>query len=93
METYTKGIMKMESHLVLGNIIGKIKVISKDILKMVFEPGKVYGKEEQEIAINIKDNIKMIKSGDMVYLLGPMETYLKEITLETLETVTDKCNG
>ena len=90
METYTKDIMKMESHLALGNIIGKIKVILKDILKMVFELGKVYGKEEQEIVINIKDNIKMIKSGDMVYLLGPTEIFLKETTLETLETVTDK---
>lgn len=41
--------------------------------------GREYGKDLQEIAINMRDNIKMIKSKDMGYLVGQQEISIKEI--------------
>jgi hypothetical protein len=38
-----------------------------------------FGKEDQGIAISIKDNIKTTKSKAMEFSLGQMEMYIKEI--------------
>ncbi len=80
MEICTKDSSKMISLTVMENITGKIKVILRDIFLMDFAQDKVYGKKVLETAINMRDNIKMIKSGDMEYLHGQMETSLKETT-------------
>ena len=40
------------------------------------------GKEGQEIAINTKGSIKMIKNGDMASFLGQTETSIKATILE-----------
>lgn len=69
----------MISQAVTENIIGKIKVILKDIFRMDLEQGKDYGKKEQEIVISMKVNINTIRNGVMEYLLGQMEMYLKGI--------------
>jgi hypothetical protein len=55
--------------------------------------GKDCGREDQEIAINMKDLIKVIRNGDMEYLIGRVETCTKEIIKETYETVMDRCIG
>jgi hypothetical protein len=79
MEIYIKDLFKMISQAVTENIIGKIKVILKDIFRMDLEQGKDYGKKEQEIVISMKVNINTIRNGVMEYLLGQMEMYLKGI--------------
>ncbi len=45
----------------------------------------MYGKKDQEILINIKDNILMIKNQDMVYLLGQQVIYIKGIIKMIIE--------
>lgn len=64
------------------NIIGKTKVISKDIFLMVFVKVMDYGKKELEIVINIKVNTKAIKNGDMEFLLGQTVTFIKAVIKE-----------
>ena len=79
MEIFIKASMRMENLEVQDNITGKIKAISKDILRMDFAVDREYGREELQILINMMVNIKMIKSGDMEYSHGLMEIYIKEI--------------
>ena len=54
---------------------------------------KEYGKEVQEIVINMKDNIQMIKNQVMGFLLGRVEIFIKEIMNLMLEMDMDKCIG
>jgi len=82
MEIYIKDLFKMISQVVMENITGKTKVISKDIFLMDLEPGRDYGKRELEIVISMKVNTNMIRNGAMEYLLGQMEMFLKEIIKE-----------
>ncbi len=41
--------------------------------------GREFGKDLQEIVINMRDNIKTIKNKDMEYLVGQQEMCIKEI--------------
>lgn len=79
MVTFIKGNIVRESHQVLGNIIGEMEATLKVNLKQGWEMGREYGKDLQEIAINMRDNIKMIKSKDMGYLVGQQEISIKGI--------------
>lgn len=81
-EIYTKELMKMENLRDLENIFGQIKVFSKVILKMVFDLVMVFGRKKLEIAINIKANIKLTKNGEQEFLLGNLEIFIREITME-----------
>lgn len=38
-----------------------------------------FGKDLQEIVINMRDNIRTIKNKDMEYLVGQQEMYTREI--------------
>ena len=51
------------------------------------------GKKEQGTVINIKDNTYKIRSTAMVFLLGQVETFIKEIIRKTYEVVLGKCIG
>lgn len=93
MEIFIRVIFKMINQMGTVNIIGKTKVILKDIFLMVFVKVKDYGKREPEIVINIKVNIKAIKNGDMEFLLGQMVISIKAVIKETWEMVMDKCFG
>ena len=83
MEIFIRVIFKMINQMGTVNIIGKTKVILKDIFLMVFVKVKDYGKREPEIVINIKVNIKAIKNGDMEFLLGQMVISIKAVIKET----------
>ena len=54
---------------------------------------KVYGRKVQEIVINMKGLIQTIKNGDMVYSLGLLEIYTKEITNRIRDTDMERCFG
>jgi hypothetical protein len=79
MGIYIKVCIIKVNHLVMDNIIGPIKHILKEILKMDLEMVKVYGKRDLEQVINIKATMLMIKNKDMAFLLGLVEMFIKEI--------------
>lgn len=93
MVIFIRVIFKMINQMGTVNIIGKTKVISKDIFLMVFVKVMDYGKKELEIVINIKVNTKAIKNGDMEFLLGQTVTFIKAVIKEIWEAVMDKCFG
>jgi hypothetical protein len=52
-----------------------------------------FGKKDLEEMINTRDNILMIKNGDLEFLLGPLETFIREIIMEMSEMDMVKCIG
>jgi hypothetical protein len=52
-----------------------------------------YGKEDQAILISTKVNMLMTKNVDMVYLLGPVETFIKATISMMWGMAMDKCTG
>lgn len=54
---------------------------------------KVYGKKGMETLINIKANTNKIKSKVMVYILGKMGAFIKEILRMMLNRDMVKCIG
>ena len=93
MEIFIKDHMKMIDQVVMVNITGKIKPISKATSKMGSDVEEDFGNVEQVKLTNIKVIMKMIKNGVMGSLLGPMEIYIKAITKAICEMDTDKCIG
>lgn len=83
MEIFTKASFKTINRMDMESIIGKIKVISKEIFPMVLDRVRVSGKKVQETVISMKVSIKMIKSGAMGSLHGQTEIFLKETTRQT----------
>ena len=83
----------MVNHQGMDNIIGKMVVISKVNFLTDYVMVQEYGKRVQDITINIKANMKMIKKMDMEYLHGLQEMYIKEIINQMLEMDMDKCIG
>ena len=82
MATYTKAHTYQENHQDLENITGQMEAILKEFSMMESEMGKDYGKEDQEIVINMKDSIRMIRNQDMGYLHGLLEISTKEIIMK-----------
>ena len=74
--------MQMGNLLDTANTIGLMAVFSKEHLKMDWEMAKEYGKEGQEIVIDIKEHTKAIKNGAMEYSYGQVGTHIKETTKE-----------
>lgn len=83
----------MVNHQGMDNIIGKMVVISKVNFLTDYVMVQEYGKRVQDIMINIKANMKMIKKMGMEYLHGLQEMYIKEIINQMLEMDMDKCIG
>lgn len=77
----------------MGNIIGQTVVFLKGISKMESDQEKVYGKKGMETLINIKANTNKIKSKVMVYILGKMGAFIKEILRMMLNRDMVKCIG
>ena len=69
----------MESLQDMDNIFGLMDVFSKEISWMVFEKEREYGEEVLEIVIVIKEDIEMIKNGDMECSHGQAVMFIKEI--------------
>jgi len=82
MVIFIKDNMGKESQMVMVNIIGVMEVTLKEILKRDSEMVMECGKNVQEIAINMKENILKIKSMDMESLVGQVEIFIREIILK-----------
>lgn len=52
-----------------------------------------FGKKDLEEMTNTRGNILMIKNGDLEFLLGLLETFIREIIMEMLEMDMVKCIG
>jgi hypothetical protein len=81
MVIHIKATMLWENHKDLVNTFGQLEAILRVIFKMGLETVKEFGNDRQEIVINIKDNIKMIKNKDMAFLHGKMAILIKATTL------------
>ena len=93
MVTFTKACTRMASHMVLANTIGQTKAISKATLKMDFVVVKAFGSEEQATVINMMVSTKMIRNGDMEFLLGPLATSIKDSIGLIIGMAMVKCFG
>ena len=80
MVIHIKATMLWENHKDLVNTFGQLEAILRVIFKMGLETVKEFGKDRQEIVINIKDNIKMIKKKDMAFSHGKMVILIKATT-------------
>ena len=54
---------------------------------------KEFGKKVLVTVINIKVNTQMIKNQDMVFLHGPLETFIKDTIKVIKDMDMDKCIG
>jgi len=63
----------------MDSTFGQMEVISRVISKMDFERVMECGKRVQEIVINMKVSMSMIKSMAKVYFLGQLAMSTKEI--------------
>lgn len=60
---------------------------------MVWETVREPGKKESEIVTDMMEIIEMIKNGDMEYLLGLVEMFIKEIMRLIWEVDLERCIG
>lgn len=67
----------------MANTIGQMEVFSKVTFIMGSDMEMESGKEVLENLISMRGSTRMIKSVDMVYLLGLVETSTREIILMT----------
>lgn len=83
METFIRESIKVENHLDMDSIFGVMDHSLRDNLKLGWEMAKEYGKKIKENLTNIKVIILRIKNMERVYILGPMEMYIKD-SLKTI---------
>ena len=93
MEIFTRGFMWMANLVVLESTIGQMAVISKEISKMDSEMDMGCGREGLAIVISTRDSILTIKSQDMAFLHGQVETFTKETMEMIVEMAMVKCTG
>ena len=67
----------------MESIIGKIKVILKEIFLTVLDRDRVFGRRVRETVTNIKVSIKMIKNGAMEFSHGLTVIFSKETMRQT----------
>jgi hypothetical protein len=77
MEMYTKDFTRMESLMVMGNIIGRTVLYTKEIFLQDFEKEKGFGRMQKVITMKVSS--KTIKRMAMEYFCGKMETNMREI--------------
>jgi hypothetical protein len=93
MVIFIKAFSKMGRLVVMESITGKIKAISRDTFRTVYEQAKESGRDQLAIQINIKASTKMIKNGVTEFSHGPMVMCLGETTKVIFATDMDKCTG
>jgi hypothetical protein len=77
----------------LVNIIGKMEATIKEVLKLGFEAVTESGKKGWVQVINMKDNLRIIKNKDMVFILGRAVTCTKVIIETICDMATERCFG
>jgi len=92
-EISTKDSSLKESQMVMANITGKMEAISKAFSKWVGVKDKVFGKNHQEIVINMKDNTSKIRKMVMESSHGTMAISTKEPTRMMRGKATVRCIG
>lgn len=92
-EIYIREVTTKVSHMVLGSIFGTAVLFIRVISKMGIETGMGFGKRVREIVINLKENIEKIRKMVMVFLLGIMGIFIKEIIRMMFAKATEKCIG
>jgi hypothetical protein len=65
----------------MDSISGQMEVSLKETSKMGSDTVMVFGKEEQDNQINMKEFMLMIKNAGMEYSLGQVEIFTKETIL------------
>lgn len=92
-ETYTKDSSLKESLMAMVNITGRMEAISKAFSKWVGVKDRVFGKNHQEIVINMKDNTSKIRKMVMESFHGTMAISIKEPTRMMKGTAMVRCIG
>lgn len=91
-EIFIRDTIKMESFMVLESFFGKTAVFTKESFKRAKSMGMECGKKEIATK-STKASLKKIENKDMEYTLGLTEMSTKEITMQTSDTVLDRCTG
>jgi len=79
MEIFIKAAFQKANSMDSDNITGQMVVFTRATFKTDFVMEMVYGRNLQEVVISMRESIAMIKNKVMVFLLGIMAIFIRDI--------------